>query len=63
MLYVGSTNFAGWHIAVANETAAARRFFGLVSEQSIYNLMTREIELEVPPAAISYGVGVIPGRH
>jgi len=60
ILYVGSSNFAGWHIAQANCAAGARGFFGLVSEQSIYNLMTREIELEVLPAAISYGVGVIP---
>ena len=60
IIYVGSSNFAGWHIAQANDTAAARGFFGLVSEQSIYNLLTREIELEVLPAAIDYGVGVIP---
>jgi len=60
VLYVGSSNFAGWHIAQANDTAAARGFFGLVSEQSIYNLMTRQVELEVLPAAIDYGVGVIP---
>ncbi len=60
ILYAGSSNFAGWHIARANDAAAARNFFGLVSEQSIYNLMTRDIELEVLPAAIAYGVGVIP---
>src|SRR5215467_4111569 len=60
ILYVGSSNFAGWHIAQANDAAAARGFTGLVSEQSIYNLMTRHIELEVLPAAIGYGVGVIP---
>jgi aryl-alcohol dehydrogenase-like predicted oxidoreductase len=60
ILYVGSSNFGGWHIAQANDAARARNFFGLVSEQSIYNLMTREIELEVLPAAIAYGVGVIP---
>jgi aryl-alcohol dehydrogenase-like predicted oxidoreductase len=60
VLYVGSSNFAAWHIAQANETARARQFFGLVSEQSIYNLMTREIELEVLPAAAAYGVGIIP---
>ena|SRR5579871_1967012 len=60
IIYVGSSNFAGWHIAQANDSAAARGFFGLVSEQSIYNLLTRQIELEVLPAAIEYGVGVIP---
>ena len=59
ILYAGSSNFAGWHIAQANDAAAARDFFGLVSEQSIYNLLTRDIELEVLPAAISYGVGII----
>jgi aryl-alcohol dehydrogenase-like predicted oxidoreductase len=60
VIYVGSSNFAAWHIARANDSAAARGFFGLVSEQSIYNLLTRDIELEVLPAAIEYGVGVIP---
>jgi aryl-alcohol dehydrogenase-like predicted oxidoreductase len=60
VLYVGSSNFAGWHIAQACDAAAGRGFFGLSSEQSIYNLMVREIELEVLPAAIDYGVGVIP---
>ena len=60
ILYAGSSNFAGWHIAQACETARARGFTGLVSEQSLYNLMTREIELEVLPAARAYGVGVIP---
>ena len=37
VIYVGSSNFAGWHIAKANETAAAH-VLGLVSEQSLYNL-------------------------
>jgi aryl-alcohol dehydrogenase-like predicted oxidoreductase len=60
ILYVGSSNFAGWHIARANGAAAARHLLGLVSEQSLYNLMTRDIELEVLPAARAYGVGVIP---
>jgi aryl-alcohol dehydrogenase-like predicted oxidoreductase len=60
VIYVGSSNFAGWHIAEANSAAASRGMLGLVSEQSIYNLMTRDIELEVLPAARRYGVGVIP---
>lgn len=60
VLYVGSSNFAGWHIAQAQEAAARRHFTGLVSEQSIYNLLTRQVELEVLPAAQHYGLGVIP---
>jgi aryl-alcohol dehydrogenase-like predicted oxidoreductase len=60
VVYVGSSNFAGWHLAQANEAAAARNLLGLVSEQSIYNLLTRVPELEVLPAAAHYGVGIIP---
>ena len=60
VLYFGSSNHAGWHIAKANETARRTGRLGLVSEQSIYNLLKREVELEVLPACQDYGVGVIP---
>ena len=60
ILYVGSSNFAGWHIAQAQEAAKARHFMGLVSEQSIYNLSNRMVELEVVPACRAYGLGLIP---
>ena len=60
VLYVGSSNHAGWQLAAANEAAARRNFQGLVSEQSHYNLLTRHVELEVLPAAEHYGVGIIP---
>ena len=60
VLYVGSSNFAGWHIAKANEAAKARNFIGLVSEQSKYHLAERMVELDVLPACEDYGVGVIP---
>jgi aryl-alcohol dehydrogenase-like predicted oxidoreductase len=60
IVYVGSSNFAGWHIAKAQEAARRRNFMGLVSEQSHYNLLTRKVELEVLPAAEDYGLGVIP---
>lgn len=60
VIYVGSSNFAGWHIARAQEVARARGMFGLVSEQSLYNLMSRTVEHEVLPACQYYGIGVIP---
>jgi aryl-alcohol dehydrogenase-like predicted oxidoreductase len=60
VLYVGSSNFAGWHIVQANEVATRRGSLGLVSEQSLYNLNARMVELEVLPACQAYGVGVIP---
>ena len=59
ILYVGSSNFAGWHLVQAQEAAQARGMLGLVSEQSIYNLVTRDIEREVLPAAQAYGIGVL----
>jgi aryl-alcohol dehydrogenase-like predicted oxidoreductase len=60
IIYVGSSNFAGWHIAQAQEIAKNRHFMGLISEQSLYNLAERTVELEVIPACQSYGVGLIP---
>jgi aryl-alcohol dehydrogenase-like predicted oxidoreductase len=60
VVYVGSSNFAGWHIAKACEKASSRNFLGLVCEQSLYNLIDRTVELEVIPACKEYGLGLIP---
>ena len=60
VVYVGSSNFAGWHLAQAQEAARNRNFLGIVSEQSLYNLNERTIELEVIPACEAYGIGLIP---
>jgi aryl-alcohol dehydrogenase-like predicted oxidoreductase len=60
ILYAGSSNFAGWHIAKAQAAADKRNYTGLVSEQSIYNLIERTVELEVLPAGRDFGLGVIP---
>ena len=59
VVYVGSSNFAGWDIATACQEAARRGMVGLVSEQSIYNLTNRMVELEVIPASRHYGMGLI----
>jgi aryl-alcohol dehydrogenase-like predicted oxidoreductase len=59
ILYAGSSNFAGWHIATAQATARERGLMGLVSEQSIYNLINRSVEVEVLPAAEANGMGLI----
>ena len=60
VLYIGSSNFAGWDIATAQGMARQRNFMGLVSEQSLYNLTVRALELEVIPACRHYGLGLIP---
>src|SRR6478735_10111534 len=58
--YVGSSNFAAWDVALAQSAASARHFLGLISEQSLYNLAMRAVELEVIPALRHLGVGLIP---
>jgi aryl-alcohol dehydrogenase-like predicted oxidoreductase len=60
VIYVGSSNFGGWHIARAQAAARERNFLGLVSEQTFYNLLGRTVELEVLPACREFGLGVIP---
>jgi aryl-alcohol dehydrogenase-like predicted oxidoreductase len=60
VLYTGTSNFAGWQLAQGQELARSRHFLGIVSEQSLYNLNERTIELEVIPACVAYGIGLIP---
>ncbi|CAN5498960.1 aldo/keto reductase [soil metagenome] len=60
ILYVGSSNFAGWHIVDAIHAARERHFLGLVCEQTQYSLLCRMPELEVLPACKHFGLGVIP---
>jgi aryl-alcohol dehydrogenase-like predicted oxidoreductase len=60
VLYVGSSNFGGWHIAQAQEIARQRHFLGLVSEQSVYSLLQRTVELEVIPACRAYDLAFLP---
>jgi aryl-alcohol dehydrogenase-like predicted oxidoreductase len=60
ILYVGTSNFAAWQLAQGQELANTRHFLGIVSEQSLYNLNERAIELEVIPACTAYGIGLIP---
>ncbi|WP_243075444.1 aldo/keto reductase [Microbacterium sp. SS28] len=59
ILYAGSSNFAGWHLAVAQGEARARGGLGIISEQSVYSLAQRTVELEVLPAAQHLGIGVV----
>jgi len=60
VIYVGSSNFAALHIAQAQAAAKERHFMGLVSEQSLYNLNARLVELEVIPAVEAFGLGLLP---
>ncbi|WUF06146.1 aldo/keto reductase [Streptomyces sp. NBC_00487] len=58
--YVGSSNFAGWDVVLAQSAATARHFLGLTSEQSLYNLAVRAVEMELVPALRHLGIGLVP---
>jgi len=60
VLYIGSSNFAGWDLAKAQSVASNRKFMGIVSEQHKYSLSCRLPELEVLPSAKDHGIGIIP---
>lgn len=60
VIYVGSSNFAGWHLAAVSEQARAHGRLGIVSEQCKYNLLARMVETEIQPACERYGIGLIP---
>jgi len=59
ILYTGTSNFAGWALAKLQMTARQRQHLGLVSEQTMYNLLCRYPELELLPAAEDLGIGVL----
>lgn len=60
VLYVGTSNFAAWHIMKGNAVAKERGLLGIVSEQSIYHLNNRSVELEVLPMCEAEGIAVLP---
>jgi Predicted oxidoreductases (related to aryl-alcohol dehydrogenases) len=60
IIYLGSSNFSGWNIAQYRERALMKQYLPIVTEQSLYNLVDRTVELEVIPAAMHYGMGLLP---
>jgi len=56
--YVGCSNWAGWQIAAANETADRRGWTPFIASQPQYSLMARGIEGEHMDACASYGLGL-----
>lgn len=60
VLYIGTSNFPGWGLAKFQMLAWQRGQVGIISEQTMYNLLCRAPELEVLPAALEFGIGVIP---
>jgi aryl-alcohol dehydrogenase-like predicted oxidoreductase len=58
--YIGHSNLAGWQIADAAHTALAAGRTPFISAQNHWSLLERDAETEVVPAALHFGVGVLP---
>lgn len=58
--YYGLSNFTGWQVTKAVYTAREHGWDGPVTLQPQYNLLEREIESEVVPAALDAGLGLLP---
>jgi aryl-alcohol dehydrogenase-like predicted oxidoreductase len=58
--YIGHSNFSGWQLAEAASVARDRGTTGFVSAQNRWSLLERNSEAEVVPAALHYGLGVLP---
>jgi aryl-alcohol dehydrogenase-like predicted oxidoreductase len=58
--YIGHSNFAGWQIADAAHTALAAGRTPFISAQNHWSLLERDAEREVVPAAIHFGLGLLP---
>ncbi|WP_250404501.1 aldo/keto reductase [Streptomyces cellostaticus] len=58
--YFGVSNQAGWQISKTYFTALLRNTPQIVSVQTQYSLVEREVEREVIPACLNLGLGVLP---
>lgn len=57
--YVGTSNHPAWYLTMGQEKANQRHFFGIAAEEHLYNLLTRQAELEVLPAAEKQGIAIM----
>jgi len=56
--YIGHSNLSGWQLADAAHKSAARTPF--ISAQNHWSMVDRGVEAEVVPAAVAFGLGVLP---
>jgi aryl-alcohol dehydrogenase-like predicted oxidoreductase len=58
--YIGHSNFSGWRLAGAACAARELGTTGFISAQNHWSLLERDVEAELVPAAMHYGLGVLP---
>jgi aryl-alcohol dehydrogenase-like predicted oxidoreductase len=57
--YLGASNYAGWQLQKAIDLSRHRGWERFVSLQPLYNLLDRDIELELLPVCQNEGLGII----
>ena len=58
--YIGHSNFSGVQLAAAAAAAREMNAVPFISAQNHWSLLERQGELDVVPAAIQFGLGVLP---
>lgn len=58
--WVGVSNFLGWQLERAALSARHHGWTPVVSLQPQYNLLTRDIELEIVPVCLDENIGLLP---
>ncbi len=57
--YVGCSNYRAWEIVELLHTARAHGFSPIIAAQPLYNIVNRDVEVELLPMAERYGLGVV----
>jgi aryl-alcohol dehydrogenase-like predicted oxidoreductase len=58
--YIGCSNYGAWRLTQALWISDKRNWASFISVQPQYNLLSREIERDLIPACLEFGIGVIP---
>ena len=58
--YIGHSNFTGWQTVDAAWTAKESHLTPFISAQNHYSILSRQIEAELVPACVKFGVGILP---
>jgi aryl-alcohol dehydrogenase-like predicted oxidoreductase len=58
--YIGHSNLSGWQLADAAHKAASGGRTPFISAQNHWSLLERGAEAEIVPAAVHFGLGVLP---
>ena len=58
--YIGCSNFSGWQLVESYWVSELKNLEYFISAQNRYSILSRNIELDLIPAAAKYGIGILP---